>query len=309
MKSVLAIVVILSCLSCSSPGQSPGGGGGGGGGPTGGDQGIVPRPVAREAGSAVDAGAEAATVEGDPEMLPVPGGTFTMGSDDPRADADERPAHAVTLPAFLLDRTETTNAAYSVCVASGACRKPAHKETEAAGFEPLEVFRTLDRPVTAVSQSDAAAYCAWRGGRLPTEAELERAARGDDGRIYAWGDREPALELAVYDGLVTAPVGSRPAGAGPYGHLDLAGNVWEWTADHYDPLAYERPGAAAGIPAGCDEILRTQDRLRAEGKEGFTGSNPIPKECEHSLRGGAFNYFARGLRASNRVHHPGGWRM
>jgi formylglycine-generating enzyme required for sulfatase activity len=217
--------------------------------------------------------------------------------------------HQVTTASFYLDITEVTNRAYSACAAARYCRAPKTMTPHTSGFEKLAVFKTDNRPVTGISQSDAAAYCLWRGLRLPTEAEFERAARGDDERPFPWGVQPPDHTRAVYGQKVTEPVGSRPNGAGPYGHMDLAGNVWEWTADRYDPLAYQRATANLGIPAGCAEILKTQDRLRRENRQGFTGSNPIPTECEFVLRGGAFNYQAAGLRASNRVHHPGGWRM
>jgi formylglycine-generating enzyme required for sulfatase activity len=104
-------------------------------------------------------------------------------------------------------------------------------------------------------------------------------------------------------------VGSRPAGRGPYGHDDLAGNVWEWVADEYDPYAYRRPTAGRGRPGTCPEILATLAQLRRRGQRGFTGSNPIPRVCEAVLRGGAYNYPAEGLRATNRVHHPKHWRI
>ena len=241
-------------------------------------------------------------------MLPVPGGTFVMGLDD-RGIPDENPAHEVTVRPFFLDTTEVTNAAYNKCVDAGACRRPAYLNTEKGGFEPLSVFRTPDRPVTGISHEDAETYCKFAGKRLPTEPEWERAARGEDGRLFPWGDRMPAPDLAVYRSKVTAPVGSRPKGKGPYGHLDLAGNVWEWTADRYDPFAYTRSTAPQGIPAECPEILATQSTLRRQGKQGFTGTNPIPAECEFVLRGGAFNYFPWGLRSSNRVHHAGHFRI
>jgi hypothetical protein len=79
--------------------------------------------------------------------------------------------------------------------------------------------------------------------------------------------------------------------------------------DEYDPYAYRRTTAAEGRPGTCTEIMTALEELRRERKQGFTGSNPIPEECEHSIRGGAYNYDADGLRVTNRVHHPGGYRI
>jgi formylglycine-generating enzyme required for sulfatase activity len=133
--------------------------------------------------------------------------------------------------------------------------------------------------------------------------------RGDDGRTYAWGNDPPTPERAAFGRPLktgaTDDVGTHPAGRGPYGHDDLAGDVWEWVADEYDPYAYRRATADRGVPGTCAEIMQTQDELRSKGLQGFTGSNPIPYVCEHVLRGGAFNYDANGLRATNRVHPPG----
>ncbi len=249
-----------------------------------------------------------------PEMRMVPGGTFTMGADGV-GESDEQPAHAVTLEGFYLDLTEVTNARYLECVQAGECAAFRDNVARSFGAGGESGFRGADQPVVGVSFADATSYCAFRGKRLPSEAEWERAARGDDARVFAWGNQKPTPELACYGrkpgapGATTDPVGAHPAGAGPYGHLDLTGNVWEWTADLYDPYAYRRPTADRGIPASCEQILQTQAHLRKTKQQGFTGKNPIPTVCERVLRGGAFNYDAVGLRASNRVHHPESWRM
>ena len=242
-------------------------------------------------------------------MLLVPAGTFTMGADDV-GEQDERPAHRVTLPAFFLDTYEVTNGQYRECVEAKICRPWRDGVASAMKYGSEDAFRGDEQPVVGVSWADSKTYCEWRGKRLPTEAEFERAARGDDARSYVWGNDAPdPKKHGVFSSGATEDVGSRPEGVGPYGHHDLAGNVWEWLADHYDPYAYRRPAADRGVPGSCEEILKTQDELRRSGQQGFTGTNPIPKECERVLRGGAFNYHAKGLRASNRVHHPGTWRI
>lgn len=242
------------------------------------------------------------------DMRGVPGGRFFMGQDD-GGELDERPRHPVLVQPFLLDLTEVTHEAYYRCVEANVCRPHSAASAAANKLGDDRKFRTPTRPISGVSHDDAQTYCRWLGKRLPSEAEWERAARGSDGRTYPWGNEEPTHELAVFGGSITQPVGSTPNGAGPYGHLDLAGNVWEWVEDHYDPYAYRRESAERGVPGSCDDILKTQAELRKSGQEGFTGSNPIPEECEFVLRGGAFNYGARGLRSSNRVHHPGRFRL
>jgi formylglycine-generating enzyme required for sulfatase activity len=241
-------------------------------------------------------------------MLLVPGGTYVMGTDT-GGQEDERPAHRVTLLSFFLDRTEVTNRAYGTCVSAGKCGAPLAARSGRGHFGPDVAFRGPEQPVSSISWDDARTYCAFAGKRLPTEVEFERAARGDDGRYYPWGNEPPSTDRAVFASTRTANVGTHPAGAGPYGHLDLSGNVWEWLEDLYDPFAYRRPGADHGVPGSCAAILDAQNELRRAGKRTFTGSNPIPTECEHVLRGGAFNYGAEGLRATNRVHHPGHFHL
>jgi sulfatase modifying factor 1 len=265
------------------------------------DPGPALSPIADASEEALDAADETAVLEAESpapaDMLLVPAGTFTMGTDAGGED-DEHPAHAVTLPAFFLDRVPVTNAAYRVCVDAKACR--VNDRTLAsrsdAGVDAL--FLAPQHPVDGVSWYDAKAYCEWAGKRLPREAEYERAMRGDDGRRYAWGNEPPNAQQAAFGrilgaaGVSTDDVGVHSAGRGPYGHDDLAGNVWEWCDDAYDPYAYRRSTA-----------------LRATGAKGFTGSNPVPVQCERVLRGGAFNYDAFGLRATNRVHHPASYRL
>ncbi|HYQ17644.1 MAG TPA: formylglycine-generating enzyme family protein [Polyangiaceae bacterium] len=258
--------------------------------------------------------APAATETAPPEMLQVPGGSFTMGADGV-GESDEQPAHRVSVPSFWLDRTEVTNSSYLECVHAEKCAPFRDDVARRFGAGPEAGFRGAEQPVVGVSFVDASRYCEFRGKRLPREIEWERAARGDDDRIFAWGNEKPTPQLACYGrkpgakGATTDAVGSHPSGAGPYGHLDLTGNVWEWTADIYDPFAYRREGAAEGIPGSCEQVLETQNLLRKTKQQGFTGHNPIPVSCERVLRGGAFNYDAAGLRASNRVHHPETWRM
>jgi formylglycine-generating enzyme required for sulfatase activity len=246
-----------------------------------------------------------ARIEG---MILVPAGPFVMGADR-GGEPDERPAHTVTLPAFYLDENEVTNEAYARCVEAKICSPPEPKNADRNGVGPDKRFRGPRQPVSSVSWDGAQAYCAFVGKRLPTEAEREKAARGTDGRIYPWGNTPPGPERAVFQSSVTEDVGTHPKGDGPYGHHDLAGNVWEWVEDVYDPFAYQRPSAAQGVGGTCEEALAAYAELREKKRKGFTGSNSIPTECERVLRGGGFNYHATGLRATNRVHHPAPYRM
>ncbi|MCC6160435.1 MAG: SUMF1/EgtB/PvdO family nonheme iron enzyme [Deltaproteobacteria bacterium] len=176
---------------------------------------VTPTPEPATPNGAIDA----------PEgMSAIPAGAFVMGCDpdDPECDADEKPAHPVRLRAFFIDRYEVTNARYDACVAAGVCaRTPMRDDPRFAG---------PDQPVVGVRWSDANDYCAWRGARLPTEAEWEYAARAQT-RWY----REAGLEaVAWYKEITDRPrdVGGKPAN--PWGLFDVLGNAWEWTSDSYD---------------------------------------------------------------------------
>ncbi len=171
-----------------------------------------------------------------PDRVSVPAGAFVQGSA--RGDEDERPPRSRVLPAFVIDRTEVTRTAFAACVAARRCKPlPAGLSGPPGGDGQL--------PATNVSWFDARDFCAFAGGRLPSEAEWEKAARGPDGRAFPWG-AEPACERANWGNFEgegpcagTNPgfpvaVGRYADGASPYGALDMAGNVWEWVADRYD---------------------------------------------------------------------------
>jgi formylglycine-generating enzyme required for sulfatase activity len=159
----------------------------------------------------------------------------------------------VFLDGFYMDKFEVTNRQYQECVDDGGCTPPFR--TDCCTIDQL-VGRPIyfrepefdDYPVTWLSWTQGKAFCEWRGARLPTEAEWEKAARGTDARIYPWGSEDPAPnrlnftwtpgEFNIKPPYGTSPVGSYQLGASPYGILDMAGNVYEWVEDNYDPNYY-----------------------------------------------------------------------
>ena len=173
------------------------------------------------------------SIDGMPQVY-IPAGTFHMGGFDVRAGPDEFPAHDVTLEAYWMDQLEVTNAMFMLCVRSGACEPPQNFRSQ----RRPEYFNNPefnDYPVVYVTWGQAKTYCEWVGRRLPTEAEWERAARGDDMRTFPWGENKADYRFANFNMLVkdTSRVGSYPLGASPFGVLDMAGNVAEWTNDFY----------------------------------------------------------------------------
>lgn len=224
-------------------------------------------------------------------FLWVPGGTFTMGSaeDEPASYDDERPAHAVTLRGFWLAETPVTNQQHA-----------AYLEAEPDAPEPRywrdRRFSGREQPVVGVTWYDAVAFCRWLGRasqrqvELPSEAQWEYAARGPEGRRHPWGDEPPdqtrgcfGLDLTTGQ---TAPVGQYPRGRGPFGHLDLAGNVWEWCRDTWDAAAYSQEALWS----------RPSPMLEDDGVD------------ERACRGSSWGHPAGGLRAAYRHHHRAdGW--
>lgn len=195
-----------------------------------------------------------------PNMVLIPAGQFQMGS--PAGAADELPVHTVVLDAYYIDLYEVTNANYAACVDEGVCLPP----SQSASLTRESYYGNydfVDYPVIFVDWSMAQTYCEWRGGSLPTEAQWEKAARGDDMRTYPWGEGiDCTLANLWIDGSTcvrdTVMVGSYPSGISPYGLFDMAGNVWEWVLDWFDPGYYANSPAEnpTGPPSGELRVLR-----------------------------------------------------
>lgn len=217
-----------------------------------------------------------------PEMVAVPEGSFEMGYDPVLEywhSPYETPVHEVTVPAFWIDRLETTVDDYLACVEGGACPAPRSNWREPYNWQSPGMGQ---HPFDGANWYQASDYCAWRGKRLCTESEWEKAARGTDGRLFPWGNdilactyavvlgdapecyrdwfewRPPTCEPACGEGGYTMTVGSKPLGASPYGALDMVGNVYEWVADYYHDFYDGAPtdGSAWLHPESDDRACR-----------------------------------------------------
>ena len=232
-----------------------------------------------------------------PHMAPlihIPAGEFAMGAaagQDDLALAEERPQHLIYLSEFWMEQTEVTNARYQVCVAEGACAAPKKLDSRTrSSYHNHPGYANY--PVVNVTHEQAGAYCQWAGGRLPTEAEWEKAARGAEGRLFAWGDQFPNSLLTNFNAIIsdTAEVGSYPQGATPEGLLDMTGNVWEWVADWYDQGRYRKAVVATAEPGGLPK-----------GDADPTGP---ASGTDRAVRGGGFMSETQFVRASNRWNRP-----
>jgi len=232
---------------------------------------------------------------GDPRLddrnwVEIPSGTFWMGAqktgrnEDPEAVDREAPVHEVTLRSFRIGRFLVTVQEFAQFVKAGGYA--AHSHWEGGGFQEFaepenweSQMKFPNRPVVSVSWFEAAAYCAWAGGRLPSEAEWERVARGRSGSKYPWGDR-PLLDHshANYELAIghPTPVGLFPEGNSTENICDLLGNVWEWCSDWY-----------AGYSGGREE----------------NPTGPVAGERK-VLRGGSWNGDPRNVRVSYRIRNP-----
>jgi serine/threonine-protein kinase len=190
-------------------------------------------------------------------MRLVPAGEFTMGSND--GEADEKPVHTVYLGAFYMDKYEVTNALYKACVDARVCEGAS--DTSSSTRSIYYGNPEFDNyPVIHVDWSMARSYCSkWRGGRLPTEAEWEKAARGIDARIYPWGNDAPNDTLLNAKLGDTAQVGSYESGKSPYGIYDMAGNVSEWVSSLYQIYPYDMNDGRENLSASGQRMYRGGD--------------------------------------------------
>jgi formylglycine-generating enzyme required for sulfatase activity len=213
------------------------------------------------------------------DWVTIPAGAFPMGSDgtkDKLARDVEKPQHKVRLDEFRIARVPVTVAQFAAFVQATGYRTTAEEQGSAyiytgSQWEDVkganwshpcgpqsDVRQKQDHPVTCVSWYDTQAFCQWAGVRLPTEAEWEKAARGTDGRIFPWGDDAPTKDHCNFAMNVkdTTPVGEYPRGASPYGVLDMAGNVWEWTSSLFMPYPYDAADGREDSEGGESRTLR-----------------------------------------------------
>jgi iron(II)-dependent oxidoreductase len=229
-------------------------------------------------------------------MVLIPAGEFTMGRDSGRRD--ETPAHKLFLPAFYIDRNLVTAREYAKFIQEKGPTGPkgemyldvadpdALVHNLGGKWLPKEGFE--NHPVGEMSRYGAAAYCAWAGKRLPSEAEWEKAARGTDGRLYPWGNDMPRPDLAFIGGFrgQTVPVGQFPKGASAYGVLDMAGQVWEWTRSIYKPYPYN-PKDGREETAPTDTVV-ARGGHSASGPEGLTSTSREAVDAGRAATGHAY---------------------
>jgi len=225
------------------------------------------------------------------DFVEVAAGPFTMGWTD--GHPNERPPHTVWVDAFVIATTPVTNTDWAAWLDATGTPPPA--------FWRSPGFDEPDQPVVGISWDEAAAFAAWAGARLPTEAEWEKAARGPAARLYPWGNDAPTPAHAVFglkEGSDTvSPIGNRDKGKSPYGVHDLAGNLYEWTTDWYDEEFYSKNPAinpkgptegTAKVQRGGSYIngayrLRSSFRTKGDPTEhdpnvGFRCAQDIPKQ-------------------------------
>ena len=216
-------------------------------------------------------------INGEPKenMIFIPEGSFTMGfkigNNKEWGDMDEEPVHRVTLSSYWIDKYEVTSSNFSTFLNKN--KNEAHRFIEMTPTVTIKLENNMYRPrkglenypVNRVSWFGADAYCRWKGKRLPTEAEWEKAARGTDKRIFPWGNEFPDNSRVTYkrkfnkQGFrVMEPVDGMKRGVSPYGVHHMAGNVWEWVSDWFDAAVYQDDKRIdpKGPESGISKVLR-----------------------------------------------------
>ncbi len=231
-------------------------------------------------------------------MVLIPAGPFTMGRDD--GPEEEGSAHQLFLPSFYIDKNLVTVAEYSKFIRAKGPMGPrgemyldvedpdARIHESEDGWLPDPGFENF--PAAELSLYGAAAYCKSLGRRLPSEAEWEKAARGKDGRLYPWGNDLPSPDLAFIGGYrgEAVAVGQYPLGASPFGVLDMAGQVWEWTRSLYRPYPYDPKDGREQLSSGGAIVARGGNS--SSGAEGLTATareivSPWRAESGHAYFG------------------------
>lgn len=198
------------------------------------------------------------------EQIWVPEGSFVAGDISGIGFDDEKPLHIVYIDGFWMDRASVTNSEYASCPES-ICAAPQKLDSHVRpnGYYGVPAYGNY--PVINITWQQASDYCTWRSGRLPTEAEFEKAAGWNPVTgltlIYPWGDLAPTVQFANFDGIDrdTRPVGSYPKGVSPTGAYDMAGNVWEWVSDWYSETYYADNHEwhnPTGAPDGIYKVIR-----------------------------------------------------
>ena len=235
-------------------------------------------------------------------IMLVQAGAFWMGRDD--GPADEAPLHRVYVRDFWIERHKVTNAEFAAFLNATRLRPPGSERRYDEDDADARIHRVQARwvadpgfeghPVVEVSWFGARDYCAWKGRRLPTEAEWEKAARGDDQRPYPWGVTAPAPQLAVFARPynATEPTASRPAGASPYGH-DMVGNLREWTLSVLRPYPY---GSDADRPPYTGAVGRVV--VRGASHDDPADALALTQRRSYDRRGAAAGHHFVGFRCA-----------